>query len=902
MTSKKRLFLIDGMAQLYRSHFAMINNPLITKDGRHTSAIFGFMNILFKLIREENPDYLAVILDSKEPTFRHKLYTEYKATREKMPDELVEQLEPLFDVLNIANIPMVKKPGYEADDIIGTLAKQAEENGLQTFMVTGDKDMMQLITDNVFMLAPGTRFRPTTIYNREGVIEKWGIPPEKIIDLLALMGDSSDNIPGIEGVGPKTATKLLKEYGDMESVLDHSDEVKNKRVKAGLENGREIAHLSKELVTIDLDVPVELHINELKRQPMNEVELAKKFEDLEIYSLIKQISSVSEDSPVETIDVKKQYSTVMNIEQLKQMISEIEKADIVSFDLETTSIYALQANIVGLSFSIKPDYGWYIPVEYPEKPQELFSNFGLNEILNELNSILENPKIKKCGQNLKYDALVLSRYDIQLNGIEFDTMIASHLLHPEYSSYKLDSLSAEYLKYRMVPIADLIGSGSKQKSMAEVPLKDISFYASEDADVALQLTQIMQKKVDTENLHEAFYKIEMPLLPVMIEMERNGVFVDCDYLKKLSESLGDKIEVLVRDIHKLAGTEFNVNSPQQLANILFDILELKPVRKRSTDVNVLKVLKNHHPLPEQVLKYRHLKKLKSTYIDAFPELVNPKTNRIHSSFNQTIASTGRLSSTHPNFQNIPIRTEIGKEIRKAFIPQNEDCVLLSADYSQVELRVMAHLSKEPALLKAFENDEDIHSKTASLVYGISQDEVTPEQRRTAKIVNFGIMYGAGPYRMSQELGIEMYGARELINTYFNTYPGIRAYINQTLLEARETGFVTTLGGRKRNAKRLFSDRAQEVQAEERAIVNMPIQGTAAELIKLAMIRIHKKLQEMNYKTKMILQVHDELLFEVPKTELDEITKIVVNEMENAMSLDVPLKVDYGIGRSWYEAH
>ncbi len=900
MTSPKRLFLIDGMAQIYRAHFAMIKNPLTTKDGRHTSAIFGFMNSLFKLLRDENPDYIAVVLDCKEPTFRHKLYTEYKATREKMPDELVEQLEPLYEVISHTNIPILKKPGYEADDIIGTLVKKAEQAGLVTYMVTGDKDMMQLVSEATFMYSPGNRLKPTTIYDKIKVEEKWGVGPDGIIDMLALVGDTSDNVPGVDGVGPKTAKKLLDQYKDIETILEHADEAKNKRVREGLQNGRDLVHLSRELVTIHCDVPVEFHIEELIRKDMDGEALTYDFQDLEMYSLITQVEALSGNGVVALEQPDKNYQTILTQTDLDLLITTISNAELISFDLETTSITPLQADIVGLSFSVKANDGYYIPVEYPEKESK--PGLTLDAVLEKLKPIFENENNRFCGQNIKYDALVLSRYGIHLGNIVFDTMIAEYMLHPEKNSYKMDYLSIDYLNYRMVPIDNLIGTGLHQKSMAEVPLEDIAFYASEDADIAFQLAEILKDKLEKESLFEPYNDIEIPLIPVLTTIEKNGVYLNLDFLADLSKQFGEGLEKLTEKIHQMAGREFNINSPKQLGEILFDELELKPIRKRSTAVEVLAVLKNYHPLPEEVLKYRHLAKLKNTYVDAIPNYVNKETGRVHTSLNQTIAATGRLSSTSPNFQNIPIRTETGREVRKAFVPQNSDWVILSADYSQVELRIMAHYSQEPELIKAFEENSDIHSRTAALVNGIVEAEVTPDQRRSAKVVNFGIMYGAGPYRMSQELGISMADAKILIDNYFATYPGIRKYMDETISLARDRGYVETLYKRRRKTGNLDASNRNIVQAEERVAINMPIQGTAADIIKIAMINIHNKMESENYQSKMILQIHDELLFECPKAEVDKLAAMVVEKMEGAVSLSVPLKVDWNYGSSWYEAH
>jgi len=895
---RKRLFLIDGMAQIYRAHFAMINNPLITKDGRHTSAIYGFMNSLFKLLRDEKPDYIAVVLDCKEPTFRHDLYTEYKATREKMPEELVQQLEPLFEVISHTNIPLLKKPGYEADDIIGTLVKKAEETDIDTYMVTGDKDMMQLVSASTFMYTPGNRFKPTTIYDREKVKEKWGVGPEGIIDMLALVGDTSDNVPGVDGVGPKTAKKLLEKYNDIDTIIKYADENKNKRVREGLSNAKDLVYLSKQLVTIMCDVPIEFHIEEMLRSEMDIEALRNDFKDLEMYSLINQVERLSDSPSVKEVKIDKKYETVLKEEELERLVKTLDLADLISFDLETTSVIPMEADIVGISFSIKENEGFYIPILFPES----ISSLELDYVLKKLKSIFENNKLHLTGQNIKYDLLILNRYGINIASVSFDTMVAEHMLHPEKNSYKMDYLALDYLNYKMVPIEDLIGTGLHQKKMSEVPLKEISYYASEDADIAFQLTKVLKAKLEKEKLSDPYYDIEIPLIPVLKTIEQNGVYLDFPFLSNLSSTFGIKINELSDNIYRLAGKEFNINSPKQLGEVLFDDLGLKPIRKRSTAVEVLEVLKNHHPLPEEVLKYRHLAKLKNTYVDAFPNYLNKITGRIHTSLNQTIASTGRLSSANPNFQNIPIRTELGREVRKAFIAQEKDWVILSADYSQVELRIMAHYSQEPELLNAFKLDADIHTRTAALVNDISESEVTSDQRRSAKVVNFGIMYGAGPYRMSQELGISMADAKKLIETYFNTYPGIRSYMDRTLALARENGYVETLYKRRRKTVNLLTSNMNMVKAEERAAINMPIQGTAADLIKIAMINIHNRMKKESIKGKMILQIHDELLFECPIYEAEKLGKLVATEMESAIEISVPLKVDWCYGKNWYEAH
>lgn len=904
MSKEKKLFIIDGMALIYRSHFAMIKNPLTTKNGQHTSAIYGLANSIFKLIKDEDPNYLAIAMDCKEPTFRHKMYDAYKANREAMPDELVSQLSLIDEMLYGMNIPVIKKPGFEADDIMGTMGKVAESQGIETYLVSGDKDLMQLVTDKVRLYTPGSRFSPTKVYGTSEVVDKWGVAPSKMIEFLALLGDSSDNIPGVDGIGKKTAAKLLCEYGDVKSIKDNIENIKNKRVREGLLNGSENLDLAIKLVTIDSNVDVEIDIDKLEKQSMNKAVLSDYFSRLEIHSLSAQLDKIttSKTKPSPEQSIKKTYKTISTLEEIEKLVDDIKGCSLLSFDIETTQLDPVEADIAGFALSLKENQGYYIPIIFPDKDSIPGYNLDLVSVLNTFKTILEDESVKKCGQNLKYDSLILKRHGISLKGIEFDSMIAEHILHPEKNSYKLDNLSIEYLGYEMQPIEELIGSGKEQISMADVPVEKVSFYASEDADIALQLSNKIKPLISKSKLEKPYFDIELPLIPVLVEMENSGVFVDKEILSELSLEVDEKISILEKKIFSISNREFNLNSPKQLAVVLFDELELKQIKKRSTSIEVLESLKFHHPLPELVLKYRHLSKLSSTYIKALPSHINKRTGRVHTSFNQTIASTGRLSSTKPNFQNIPIRTDLGKKIRKAIRSQSEDSVILSADYSQIELRIMAHFSNEPELVKAFNNDLDIHTRTAALVYSVKESEVSSDQRRAAKVVNFGIMYGAGPFRMSKELGISMKEAKVLIDTYFATYPGIQKYIQETIEEAHLRGYVNTLNGRKRYTQSLGSNNMNVQKAEERALINMPIQGTAAELIKIAMINIHKKMRDDGYNAKMILQIHDELIFEVPKYEIENFSKLVKFEMENAMKLSVPLKVDYNSGPSWYDAH
>ncbi len=900
--NRERLFLIDGYAMLYRAHFAFIRNPLMTSYGLPTSALFGFSNQLLNLIKNENPDYIAAVFDTDKKTFRHHKYPEYKATREKMPDELQQQLPHLWNLLNAFQITTLSKVGFEADDIIGTLAKWGKEHNMDAYIVSGDKDFMQLVDDHIYMYSATGRNMDVQIIDREAVIEKWGVPPEKIIDLFGLMGDSSDNIPGVAGVGKVSAKKLIQEYGSLEEALKNADNISNKRVREGLQNYQENALLSKELVTIDTDVELDLNIADLKKKEFDIEALSELFREFEFAGLMKQLSEHTIEEKSKDNDSEKNYIDVLNEDDLKLFINEIEKSAAFSIDLETTSTEPMQAEIVGLSFSLEKDSGYYIPIKYKDKVKNNFGDDDLDTVLELLKPVLENDKISKIGQNIKYDALVLKRFGVDLKGIGFDTMIAAHLLNPEARSYKIDNLALEHLNYRMVPIEDLIGTGKNQLTMDQVELEKTSFYAIEDADIAWQLYLIFKDALDEKKLAKYFEEIELPLLDVLIEMEFQGSFVDREMLNAMSEDLGKKLDQLIKDIYKEAGTEFNINSTQQLATVLFDVKRLPQIRKRSTAEEVLKQLVNDDPLPGLMLEYRQYNKLKSTYLNPFPELINPTTQRIHSSFSQTVASTGRLSSQNPNFQNIPIRTDVGREMRKAFRPQKDGWKILSADYSQIELRIMAHLSKDSELIQAFAKNEDIHSRTASLVFGVPIEDVLPEMRRTAKVVNFGIMYGAGPFRMSQELSIPRNEARAIIETYFKRYAGIQNYIDETIAFAQENKYVQTILGRRRPVWDIDGDNHIRKEAAKRMAINMPIQGTAAEMIKKAMIEIHKKIKANDLESKMILQVHDELLFEVPDSEVEILQKFVVEEMENALPLSVPIVVDCGVGSSWFEAH
>ncbi len=897
---KNNFYLIDGYALLYRSHFALIRNPLINTKGQHTSALYGFTNTLLKLIKEDSPDYIVAVFDGKEKTFRHKMYPEYKATREKMPDELRSQLSILWDLVESFNIKSLLVNGFEADDIIGTLAIMGKKNNLNCKIISGDKDFMQLVDSNIKLHSPGKN-GATIIYGPDEVKKKWGVPPSQIVDMLGLMGDSSDNVPGVRGVGVKTAVKLLEKYGSFEKILENADDIDNKKIRDSLKNESELAYLSKKLVTIKTDMDLDVDFKDLRLKEFNLKKLTNIFDELEFHKFKKELyysKSIKKNNKI-----KKSYLIVDDDSKLSNMINELKNSKLISLDLETTSVNPIEADIVGFSFSINKNSGWYIPIIFPNKKKNIFNGEDdLKTVLSQLKEILENEKIHKCGQNIKYDLLIFKRHNIYINSITFDTMIASHLIKPEERSYKLDRLSQEYLNYEMMPISQLIGVGKDQKKMYDVKLEEITFYAVEDADVCLQLVKKLNDKILNDGLYDFFQKIELPLIDVLTDMELNGVYVDKDMMKKMSLWMENKLLLLSKEIFKISGKEFNINSPKQLSEILFDEIGLKQVKKRSTDVTVLEFLKNTHPLPKKILEYRTIQKLKSTYVDTLPELINKDTGRIHTSFSQTITSTGRLSSSNPNFQNIPIRTNNGKEIRNAFVPQKTGWKIFSADYSQIELRIMAHLSKDENLINAFINNEDIHARTSSNLFNVPIENVSNDMRRTAKIVNFGVMYGAGPYRLSQELGIPMAESKKIISSYFERYSGIKNYINNTLDFARKNKYVKTILGRRRYCYDILNDNQRIRSSIERAVINMPIQGTAAELIKIAMIAIHKNILINNFKSKMILQIHDELIFETPEDEIDKLKTMVLFEMENAMKLDVPLIIDYGIGDSWLSAH
>lgn len=933
MSQPHRLFLIDGNAIAYRSYYAFIQRPLTNSKGENTSAVYGFVTFLNRILTQENPDYITVVFDTEAPTFRHKAYEEYKATRQKMPEDMVAQLGIIKEIVNAYRIPVLELDGYEADDIIGTLAKRAEREKVLTFLVSADKDFMQLVTDRTKIYKPGRQGTDVEIVGIEGVKEKFGVPPEKVVDVLGLVGDTSDNVPGVPGVGEKTAIPLVQKFGTIEDIYRNIERIEQKGVRHKLEANREKALLSKELVTIDTDVPLAVDFHTLRAAEKDIPSLLKLFERLEFNSMKQALkkpqaraapltTAEAEFPPpaMELSNIKEQkhrYDLITNPTEFKALCKHLAKAKAFVFDTETTSTDALAAELVGISFSLIPHEAYFVAVEPPKQAvgTNLFaedqdiggSEKGLDAelVARELKPVLENPDIRKIGHNLKYDMLVLSQYDLWPRGIAFDTMIASYILRAD-GRHNLDSLATEHLQYQTVSYTDLVGSGKDQKHIRDVPLRDLSDYACEDADITLRLYDVLADKLREQGMLELCESMEFPLVSVLAGMERAGVAIDTEHLRNMSKDLERQLDNLTREIHRLAGGAFNINSTQQLGNVLFNTLKLPVVRKTktgfSTDVGVLETLRHEHPIIEHLLEYRQLSKLKSTYVDALPELINPKTGRVHTSFNQAVAATGRLSSSDPNLQNIPIRTEIGRSIREAFVPGERGSLLMSADYSQIELRVMAHISGDEGLAEAFRNKEDVHATTAAKVFGVSPKDVSREMRRKAKEVNFGIMYGIGPFGLSTRLEISQTEAKEIIARYFERFPLVKQYINDTISTARDRGYVETLLGRRRYLPDLNSQNQNLRQNAERQAINMPIQGTAADMIKLAMVNIDGAFARARLKTQMILQVHDELVFQLKAAEEEKVRRLVTKHMQESLHLDVPIEIEIGVGKNWLEAH
>ena len=948
MSDQKRLFLVDAYALIFRGYYAFIKNPRINSKGIDTSAILGFTNSLLDVIKRERPDHLAVCFDKGGSADRVEMFEAYKANRDATPEAIKVAVPYIEQILRAMHIPIMVKEGFEADDVIGTLSKQAEKEGYKTFMVTPDKDFAQLVSENIFMYRP--------VFG--GGYETWGIEevkakfevddPLQVIDFLGMMGDSSDNIPGLPGVGEKTAKKFLAQYGSMENLLANTHELKGK-MKENIEANKELGILSKKLATIMLDVPVEFDAKDFEMSEPDIEGVKNIFQELEFRRLtdnfLKTFSAEEQSSPSENTSavsssvqqtVKKPtsagagqfslfdaqgnsdaiitnqdarvtaatnshfYQSIASGMATKLFIQNLMKQTSVCFDTETTGIDPITAELVGIAFSWEAGKGFYLP--FPENKDEA------QELIEQLRPFFESETIQKIGQNLKYDIKVLRKYNVKVKGKLFDTMLAHYLINPDMR-HNMDVLAETYLNYTPISIEDLIGKkGKNQLSMRDVPLDKQTEYAVEDADITLQLKEHFEKELGDANTQKLFDDIEIPLLRVLADMELEGINLDESFLNSLSEELDSEIKTLETNIYKEAGEEFNIASPKQLGDILFDKLKLvdKPKKTKTgqyaTSEDILSYLAKDHDIIQHILEFRGLSKLKSTYVDALPNQVEPTTGRVHTDYMQTVAATGRLASNNPNLQNIPIRTERGRQVRKAFIPRDENYTLLAADYSQIELRIIAALSEEETMINAFKNGEDIHASTASKVFNVPLNAVTREQRSNAKTVNFGIIYGVSAFGLSNQTDLSRSEAKELIDTYYATYPKLRNFISEQVDFARDNGYVQTVLGRRRYLKDINSRNAVVRGAAERNAVNAPIQGSAADIIKIAMINIHKKLEEGNYKTKMLLQVHDELVFDVYKPELESIKTLVKTEMENAYKLEVPLDVDLDIGDNWLEAH
>lgn len=922
----EKLFLLDAYALIYRAYYAFIKNPRINSKGFNTSAIMGFVNTLEDVLKKENPTHIGIAFDPAGPTFRHEAYEQYKAQREETPEAIRLSVPIIKDIIRAYRIPILEVMGYEADDVIGTLATEAGKRGITTYMMTPDKDYGQLVSDHVFMYRPKYGDKEFEVMGVKEVKEKFNIEsPAQVIDMLGLMGDTADNIPGCPGVGEKTAQKLIAEFGSIENLLSNTDKLKGS-IKTKVETNKEQISFSKFLATIKTDVPINLNMEELKREEPDEEELRKIFEELEFRTLLDRVlknekKTVASPTPTQgnLFDLfaagnaeETKNSNLMRLDDLKydyQLLDTEEKIDvflqniltkkIFSLDTETTGTDPISAQLVGMSFSYAENQAVYVPVP-ADRDQAL-------KIVNKFKSLLENEETLKVGQNIKYDMLVLGNYGITVSGPIFDTMIAHYVLQPELR-HGMDYLAEIYLKYDTIKIEELIGpKGKGQKNMRDLSPTQVYKYACEDADVTLKLKNILEKELVENGVEQLFYTIEMPLVPVLAYMERNGVRIDTEALKETSRHFTARMHQIEEEVHQLAGMEFNIASPKQVGEVLFDRLKIVEKAKKTktgqyvTSEEVLESLKGKHEIVGKILEHRGLKKLLGTYIDALPQLINPHTGKIHTSFNQTVTATGRLSSSNPNLQNIPVRNEDGKEIRKAFIPDN-GCEFFSADYSQIELRIMAHLSGDPHMIEAFQKGQDIHAATAAKIYKEKLEDVTREQRSKAKTANFGIIYGISVFGLAERLNVDRKEAKELIDGYFENYPKVKEYMDHSIQIAREKGYIETIFKRKRYLPDINSRNAVVRGYAERNAINAPIQGSAADIIKVAMINIYRRFKEENIKSKMILQVHDELNFSVLPEEKEKVQQIVISEMESAYKMKAPLLADCGWGKNWLEAH
>lgn len=921
----EKLFLLDAYALIYRAYYAFIKNPRINSKGFNTSAVLGFVNTLEEVLRKEEPTHIGIAFDPPGPTFRHNAFAAYKAQREETPEVIKWSVTPIKDIIKAYRIPILEIRGYEADDVIGTLATQAGKRGINTYMMTPDKDYGQLVSEHVFMYRPKYGDKDFDIMGVDEVKEKFNIEsPAQVIDMLGLMGDTADNIPGCPGVGEKTAQKLIAQFGSIENLLAHTDELKG-AIKKKVEENEEQIRFSKFLATIKTDVPVELDMETLKRREPDEKELRRIFEQLEFRTLIERVLNgekkpapatpaqpdlfgfFTDNGTEETknsnltrlYNLHYDYQLVDNEEKMRDLFQKLITTQVLSLDTETTGTDPISAELVGMSFSFEENQAFYVPV--PPDGEEA------QKIVNIFKPVFENEKTVKVGQNIKYDLLVLENYGVTLKGKMFDTMIAHYVLQPELR-HGMDYLAEIYLKYDTIKIEELIGpKGKNQKNMRDLPPNEVYKYACEDADVTLKLKNVLEGELAENGVKDLFEEIEMPLVPVLAYMERNGVRIDTEALKETSRHFTARMNQIEEEVHQLAGTNFNIASPKQVGEILFDKLKIVEKAKKTksgqyvTSEEVLESLKGKHEIVGKILEHRGLKKLLGTYIDALPQLINPKTGRIHTSFNQTVTATGRLSSSNPNLQNIPVRNEDGKEIRKAFIP-DDGCEFFSADYSQIELRIMAHLSEDPHMIEAFNEEQDIHAATAAKIYKEPLEGVTREQRSKAKTANFGIIYGISVFGLAERLNVDRKEAKALIDGYFETYPHVREYMDKSIRSAREKGYIETIFKRKRYLPDINSHNAVVRGYAERNAINAPIQGSAADIIKVAMVRIYQRFMKEGIRSKMILQVHDELNFSVLPEEKEKVKQIVISEMESAYKMKVPLRADCGWGKNWLEAH
>lgn len=891
---KTRLFLIDGSSFCYRAYYAIRN--LSNSRGEATNAIYGFITMMRKLLEEHQPGHLVICFDRKEPTFRHERFEDYKAHRKPMPDDLVSQLEPIKEFCRAYRYTCLEKAGFEADDLIGTLAVQGAQRGLEVVIVTGDKDALQLVSDQILVLNPN---KDNMIYDTAAVKKRFeGLGPEQIVDMMALMGDASDNIPGVAGIGEKTAVKLIQAFGSLENLYENLEKIKSKSQKALLEEHKKNAFLSKELATIDTAVKFDLPWEETAFKAPDQEKLTELCKYYEFRALLKEVM------PSGQTQTECHYQSITGEKEFKDFLKQLAAQKVFSFDTETTSENPMTAHLVGMSFAWEPHRAFYVPVscKHHEGP-----GLATDDVLKALKPVLENPAIGKYGQNVKYDWMVMKRHGVDVRGLQFDTMLASYLVNPLKRNHNLDDISLEHLGFKKIPTSEVIGKGKLQETMDRIPLETVSRYACEDADCVFRLVPVLQKILDEHGLTSLFKTMEMPAAEVLAKIEMNGVCLDTGLLKRLSEEAAKDLEKLTEEIYALSGETFNINSTKQLADVLFVKMKLPIVKKTktgaSTDVDVLEKLAQKYELPKKILEYRERMKLKSTYLDALPEMIIPETGLVHTSYHQATTVTGRLSSSDPNLQNIPIKTEAGRKIRKAFIPRDrgrEKGVLLSADYSQIELRILAHLCDDQNLRKAFREDKDVHTFTATLLYGVSEKDVTREMRNVAKTINFSIIYGKTAFGLSQDLNIPVPEADEFIKSYFKRYSGIKDYLEAQKEKARKDGYLTTLFGRRAYFPEINSPNVQRRQFAERTAVNAPIQGTAADLIKIAMIQIQQALEKDFPESFMMMQVHDELVFDVPERDQKKVIPLIREKMETAAALQVPLKVDVHAGTSWFK--